>query len=595
MSLLCVITSSQTFQGSATVIGDNSFDITIDYSRSLVVMVLSGRAGVWNGFGFGSSSMQNTYALIMEYTRNDISSTLLWEYTLANHKAGTKLTVDEIRIVSDTTSGSIRTVTIERAIIGTTYSFPTPPAADATSLSLVVMTAIGSIPSDYATSRNAAHTSSNRATISITLTKIDPILLENDVIQCHDCASQTIQISHAIECLSDAACFNATLRCSANQECWIEGSAPYALSGSYIVAPAAHDLDIQCLDAFSCSNVIIDASHALSVAMHCDALQSCLDFELFCPPNKQCKVIGNTIDASIDSLTIHATMRIHASNSWNDIDLSLYTPQLASSTNIMYCATDECIISHTNGAWDCEDSRSLCARNPLVPIESTANKSCPGGDVSTGNVSIGSVDVIATIDCIAHSITLDIAYKRYSLLKWFGLVFNTQMSGDALVFTTGKNNDRSVSLYAYQISGKSADSVVYEASLDWTQQMLSLEGSSLRIVYEQDLDLTQWDVDTQLIQFNIAVGSSLTLQHHTLRTTTTFDLHLTPLPTIAPTQPPSMKPTTAIPTTNQPSAIPTTNPIIATTNAAATCTDSAIRIGHAMTSDLHVIATLNCA
>eukprot|EP01083_Nonionella_stella_P067922 179982_1 len=82
-----------------------------------------------------------------------------------------------------------------------------------------------------------------------------------------------------------------------------------------------------------------------------------------------------------------------------------------------------------------------------------------------------------------------------------------QMIGDALVFTTGKKNDCTASLYAYHISAKSMDSVVYHPALDWAHVAMSL-----RIVFKQDLDLTKWDVDTNLIQFNITVGSSLTLQ-----------------------------------------------------------------------------------
>ena len=55
----------------------------------------------------------------------------------------------------------------------------------------------------------------------------------------------------------------------------------------------------------------------------------------------------------------------------------------------------------------------------------------------------------ATVNCTQEIITMDIEYPGFNN-NWFGIVFNDEMIGDALVYTKGKNaSNRTQALYYY--------------------------------------------------------------------------------------------------------------------------------------------------
>ena len=67
------------------------------------------------------------------------------------------------------------------------------------------------------------------------------------------------------------------------------------------------------------------------------------------------------------------------------------------------------------------------------------------------------------------------------------------MIGNAVVYTTGKNGEsRSVALYAYINSGRQIENVQYDAPNDWTEILTENANGGIRIIYQQNLDQTQW-------------------------------------------------------------------------------------------------------
>eukprot|EP00485_Elphidium_margaritaceum_P024376 CAMPEP_0202716310 /NCGR_PEP_ID=MMETSP1385-20130828/100183_1 /ASSEMBLY_ACC=CAM_ASM_000861 /TAXON_ID=933848 /ORGANISM="Elphidium margaritaceum" /LENGTH=81 /DNA_ID=CAMNT_0049378003 /DNA_START=1 /DNA_END=243 /DNA_ORIENTATION=+ len=75
-----------------------------------------------------------------------------------------------------------------------------------------------------------------------------------------------------------------------------------------------------------------------------------------------------------------------------------------------------------------------------------------------------------TLNCVAEIMSIDVSYPRHD--NWFGIVFNSEMFGDALVFTNGKSTETQTetpSLRLYEMTGSAAFLVTHNADRDWTQ------------------------------------------------------------------------------------------------------------------------------
>eukprot|EP01083_Nonionella_stella_P085795 238022_1 len=155
------------------------------------------------------------------------------------------------------------------------------------------------------------------------------------------------------------------------------------------------------------------------------------------------------------------------------------------------------------------------------PGKAPTESLCDSNDVKRNVPTVvGDLIVAFEINCETEILLVNITYPTYDD-KWFGLVFARKMLGDALVWTTGKNNDRELGLYAYNNTNKNTDGsgVEYTPYKNWRQHVVTrrrLVDGGLNIVYEQDLWLGFGDItpDQDTIGFRWVTGSALKLEYH---------------------------------------------------------------------------------
>lgn len=119
--------NSQILNGSTTVssVNNMTIDLTVDVAQNEVTIVISGPSSNWFAYGFGGSSMFNTYSIVTT------GAGVMSERKLGNHNAGTSL-ASSFSSNSTSVSGAIRTDTIRRPIAGLNnnyFSFPTSPGS----------------------------------------------------------------------------------------------------------------------------------------------------------------------------------------------------------------------------------------------------------------------------------------------------------------------------------------------------------------------------------------------------------------------------------------------------------------------------------
>ena len=101
--------------------------------------------------------------------------------------------------------------------------------------------------------------------------------------------------------------------------------------------------------------------------------------------------------------------------------------------------------------------------------------------------------------------------------KWFGVVFGTEMFGDAIIYTTGKANDRSAILHDYYLSGKSASAVSYDSEQSLTQIEQTINADIIYLEYSRLLNTNDNHdkvFDSKDITFRYAFGNDLILSYH---------------------------------------------------------------------------------
>eukprot|EP01083_Nonionella_stella_P279984 952297_1 len=152
------------------------------------------------------------------------------------------------------------------------------------------------------------------------------------------------------------------------------------------------------------------------------------------------------------------------------------------------------------------------------PGKAPTESLCDSNDVKRNVPTVvGDLIVAFEINCETEILLVNITYPTYDD-KWFGLVFARKMLGDALVWTTGKNNDRELGLYAYNNVNKmgNGSGVEYTPDKNWRQRVVTRRRLELNIIYEQDLWLGFGDItaDQDAIAFRWVTGDTLQLEYH---------------------------------------------------------------------------------
>eukprot|EP01084_Bolivina_argentea_P183962 317373_1 len=140
------------------------------------------------------------------------------------------------------------------------------------------------------------------------------------------------------------------------------------------------------------------------------------------------------------------------------------------------------------------------------------------------SVTTTDLAVDAKINLNDKSITIDITYSG-GTNKWFGIVWNDKMFGDAIVYTTGKFNDVELKLYAYDLTDMSTSNVNHNPEKDWEEIETDTTNGIVNIIYKQDLSKTDWTEDTDKIEFKYAIGNTLKLEYHTFRSNDVYTLN----------------------------------------------------------------------
>jgi len=120
--------STQLFASSG-LLTNQYVNITINVTNSRLIIAFSGPTSYWHGIGFGSTSMSNTYAIIVN------GNGTYQERKLGNHQEGTLLT-SSILNASSIVNNNIITTTLVRALTGITSSHYTF-SSTLTSLSII--------------------------------------------------------------------------------------------------------------------------------------------------------------------------------------------------------------------------------------------------------------------------------------------------------------------------------------------------------------------------------------------------------------------------------------------------------------------------
>lgn len=146
---------------------------------------------------------------------------------------------------------------------------------------------------------------------------------------------------------------------------------------------------------------------------------------------------------------------------------------------------------------------------------------CPTGSVATYNTSLSSIGDGISIGFSVNCSTSQITFKLQGPSdKWFGIVFNSEMFGDSIIYTTGKQNEnRPTALHDYYLSsGKSISSVTFDTQQDLTSiEQTTIDSDTIYLEYSRSLntnDANDIVFTSETITFRYAFGSNLQLSYH---------------------------------------------------------------------------------
>eukprot|EP01084_Bolivina_argentea_P262435 443783_1 len=95
-----------------------------------------------------------------------------------------------------------------------------------------------------------------------------------------------------------ASCIDSQIICPINSNCTILCNTQESCKSSMITGPLNGDLSIYCNGHISCYNSIFNAAESSVLNINgCKTYKSCLDLQIYCPPNtnghKNCNIQGN--------------------------------------------------------------------------------------------------------------------------------------------------------------------------------------------------------------------------------------------------------------------------------------------------------------
>lgn len=127
--------------------------------------------------------------------------------------------------------------------------------------------------------------------------------------------------------------------------------------------------------------------------------------------------------------------------------------------------------------------------------------------------------IILDMDCDAQTLTVSITKNAFKN-TWFGIVFSDHMIGTSLIYTMGnpaaKETDRPLALYQYNNMQKSSKKVKWDASVNWQEELVELDGDSIKIVYTAPIDGSPIDLDTKEVNLRYAFGpNDYNIEYHT--------------------------------------------------------------------------------
>merc|ERR1719330_1780205 len=158
---------------------------------------------------------------------------------------------------------------------------------------------------------------------------------------------------------------------------------------------------------------------------------------------------------------------------------------------------------------------------PTPPPTNPPGMTCAAGakGVLSTEGALDSMIIALDMDCDAQTLTVSIIKNAFKN-TWFGIVFSDHMIGTSLIYTMGnpaaKEKDRPLALYQYNNMQKSSKKVKWDASVNWKQELVQLEGDSIKIVYTAPIDGSPIDLDTKEVNLRYAFGpNDYNIEYHT--------------------------------------------------------------------------------
>jgi len=101
------------YQGFAISAAEDTMTLNLEVNLGVMDITMTGPADSWFGWGLDSTTMQDTYAIIV--SENGVTEHILSKQS--KDQSDTELGLDNVQVISDTTEGNLRTVQLKRTAI----------------------------------------------------------------------------------------------------------------------------------------------------------------------------------------------------------------------------------------------------------------------------------------------------------------------------------------------------------------------------------------------------------------------------------------------------------------------------------------------
>jgi len=215
---------------------------------------------------------------------------------------------------------------------------------------------------------------------------------------------------------------------------------------------------------------------------------------------------------STESVTIRTAYGDSLALAKHDDRSSTLTLDLAATTSAPTESPSAPTISPAPTADPTTASPTHSPSEPLTTSEGTGCDSADGIVPAAGALG-DDFAVEFEIDCDSDTVAVTIEYTAYSD-NWFGIVFSTNMIGNALIYTEGTSSDSlTAGLYPYSLTIRSSLGVSRDDN-DWNMVSEEESGGVIAVKYSQHLNLTEFSRETESVTVRAAWGSILELSYH---------------------------------------------------------------------------------